>query len=536
MAAQLETRGQLQDFLGILRRRKWQVLLPALFVLAFGAAFAVIVPKKYVVRTQVELRPVGVSVSVKDGANATFQIRARERVKKVVGELKNEQYLSLPPEERNDFLIDVVDDIKVRVDTVRDGMPSFVNIEYSSIDRPWAVTFLRALRDDWIDDVVQRDRNKLTDERQKLFEEKHKLERELLRQEAAVTELKLQHGLSATQPVPGSGRTRDEDPTFVRLVQNRARIDALELSVARMRVEMASTQKQLDELPEMLSSEQEVVTGVGNEEKLAALDAEILDIQTRMKGYRPMNKKFVQLARELEALYEQKEQLTHITTRSELLSTPRPNPAREPMQKKIDDLESAIDGAEAERAQLAKRVEQDERTIAVLQPVYEELNIKETLLANLRENLQATDKRYTEASQRRELIEGPLGNPFSITEDVVSPMRPTEPDPNLILVFSLMAGLAAGLALAVGLEYSKNCFRSVHDISRILVVPVLGSIDTIVTRREQSLQSARRIVVGVSSVLLIGSVVFVTWAWANNKDLLSNGMLEKIERVRSKFR
>ena len=67
MAVQIETRGQLQDFLDVLRRRKWQVLLPALFVAALGAAFAVIVPKKYVVTTQVELRPIGVSVSQAGG-------------------------------------------------------------------------------------------------------------------------------------------------------------------------------------------------------------------------------------------------------------------------------------------------------------------------------------------------------------------------------------------------------------------------------------------------------------------------------------
>jgi uncharacterized protein involved in exopolysaccharide biosynthesis len=86
MAGPIESRGQLSEFLEVLRRRRWQVLLPALFVLAFGTAFAVIVPKKYLVHTQVELRPVSVSVSSKDGANATFQIRARERIRKVVGD------------------------------------------------------------------------------------------------------------------------------------------------------------------------------------------------------------------------------------------------------------------------------------------------------------------------------------------------------------------------------------------------------------------------------------------------------------------
>src|SRR5262245_52112492 len=113
MAVQIESRGQLAEFLDVLRRRRWQVLLPAAFVIAFGAAFAVIVPKKYLLRTQVELRPISVSVSSKDGANAAFQIKSRERIRTVVADLKNETYLTLPPEERNPFIVDLQNDVKV---------------------------------------------------------------------------------------------------------------------------------------------------------------------------------------------------------------------------------------------------------------------------------------------------------------------------------------------------------------------------------------------------------------------------------------
>ena len=80
MATQVEAQTQLQDFLGILKRRKWQIVLPGAILVSFGIAFAVIVPKKFVARTQVELRPVGVSISAKDSGNASFQIRAQNRI------------------------------------------------------------------------------------------------------------------------------------------------------------------------------------------------------------------------------------------------------------------------------------------------------------------------------------------------------------------------------------------------------------------------------------------------------------------------
>lgn len=535
MGVQIETRGQLQDFVDILRRRKWQVLLPAAFVIALGAAFAVLVPKKYVVKTVVELRPVSVSVSSKDGANATFQIRSRERVKKVVQDLKNEEYLTLPPEERFQFLMDIVSDVKVRLDRAGDNVTTFVNIEYASVDPLWARTFLRALREDWIQDVIDRDRNKLRDEKEKLFEAKQKLERELKRQEEEVTELKRKHNLSATQSVPGDG-ARGEDPVYARLQLAKQRALELENEISRQDKQVELLRKSYEEMPELVASEQQVVAGSSNDAELRALDEQIVEMRHQIDAYRPEHTKFKKLSRELDDLLDRREQLAHIVQRSEVLTTSTPNPEREPLRKRIEALEfDRATNANALEA-VEKRIEDDERTHAELQKVYEELRVKGVSIANLQASLTSTSIAYTNKAQQFEMVDGPTGNPFSITEEVVPPLRPTEPNPWLIVSFSVLAGFGLGIALAVLLEYSKNCFRSVHELSRVLVVPVLGSVNRIVTRREVRLTAARRVLVGLSSVLLLGSVAFVTWAWAKSPELLSPAVREKIEVFRSRFR
>jgi hypothetical protein len=43
-------------------------------------------------------------------------------------------------------------------------------------------------------------------------------------------------------------------------------------------------------------------------------------------------------------------------------------------------------------------------------------------------------------------------------------------------------------------------------------------------------------VIGLSSILLIGSLAFVTWAWAQSPELLSSGLRAKIELLRARFR
>ena len=56
------------------------------------------------------------------------------------------------------------------------------------------------------------------------------------------------------------------------------------------------------------------------------------------------------------------------------------------------------------------------------------------------------------------------------------PVRPTQPDPILIIIFSLLFSLALGLGLSLLLEYSRSCFRSINDITRVMVVPVLSGV------------------------------------------------------------
>lgn len=536
MAGSIETRGQLQDFLEVLSRRRWQILLPAAFVISLGVAFAVIVPKKYLVKTQVELRPVGISVSSKDGANAPYQIRSRERLTNVVAKLKNEKFLTMTAEERYQLLTDIQDDLRVRIDRGVDGAASFVNIEYTSVDPVWARTFLPALREHWINDVLDRDRNKLHDERSKLLEERQKLSRQLEAAEAELADLRRKNGLSATQPLPSADSTRNEDPVYLRLQNTLEAIRQLDLRIEQDKVALATKRELYDALPEFVEGESTVIEGTSNEAQLKELDLKILELQSQLKTYRPIHPKYREISAELESQLELREQTSRVVTGRDVVKTTKTNPDRAPLLRQIEDLDSSLKQAIATRAKLRDTADADERRQADLQGVYEQLSVLGTRAANLRQSLASTEARLTTKTQDLAMIEGPLANPFSITEEVIPPSKPTEPDPKIIVAFSIVAGLALGLALAVGLEFSKSSFRNVHELGRVMVVPVLGSINRIVTRREERMRSARRVLVGVSSLLLIGSVVFVTWAWAQSPELLSTGVREKIELLRAKFR
>jgi capsular polysaccharide biosynthesis protein len=536
VAVQVETQGQLQEFLEILGRRKWQVLLPAAAVLALGVFVAVVVPKKFVARTQVELRPVGVSISPKEAANAPFQIKALSRIKKVVQDLQNREYLALPPEDQVDWLLKVQKNLKVTIAQSSQQGTSFVDVEFSDVQREWAADFLRALRNDWIQDVVQRDRRKSEDELSKLREARGRLESRLTREEEQLTDLLRSHGLSATQPAPGADASRSEDPVFERLKRNEAELEAAESTSATLEVRIDAMNQRLGSMPPRLELGETVVGGVSNQEELDGIERQIQELQAQLQGIRPQHSRYKQIQDHLHALEDRRGQLTRLITKGELQRNSAPNPELAPLRQKIEEAETDLRVARARAESLRGQIETDRARVAELQDVYREVRERKERIARLSTELADAESVYQRKSREVEQLQSPLANPFEITQEVDVPTKPTEPNPWLIVGFAGAAGLGLGLALALFLEFSRSSFRSVADIARVMAVPVLGSAAPITTRRERRLAAARRVVVAVSSVVFVGAVLFVTWAWANDAKYLSQDLRDAIEGLRARLK
>ncbi len=536
MAVEVETRGQVQEFLGLLSRRRWQILLPLFVILSLGVFFAVIVPKKYVVKTQIELRPVGVSVSAKEAANAQFQIKSRERIKKVAQELQNREYLALTPSQQQDWLEDEQKSVKVSTVQGTNSVTSFVNIEYSNVNPTWAVDFLRALRNDWTSDVIERDRNKVKEELATLRDARSRLDSQYKAAEEAYTEILRRHGLSATQPVPGQNATRTEDPVFERLRRNEGLYDEKQSELEQFRVILEDTRRRLNELPARIEMDETVVGGFSNDDEITKIELQILEAEKRLQGYRPTHSSYQKIQDELRSLESTREKLLRLTSKGELQRNSKPNPEIQPTRAGIDKLESGIRVATARRDSLAKEIETDRQKVEELQPIYGDVREKREAISRLTANLAVADAAYQAKSREVDHLMSPLANPFDITQEVYPPTKPTEPNPLLVISFALVAGIAIGLGTAVLLEYSSNGFRTVGDIGRVMAIPVLGSVQRIVTRREVRSVTVRRAAIGTVSVVFIGSVLFVTWAWANDAQYLSQDLRDSIEGLRAQLK
>jgi hypothetical protein len=201
----------------------------------------------------------------------------------------------------------------------------------------------------------------------------------------------------------------------------------------------------------------------------------------------------------------------------------------------ISDAESKAASLDARRAALATTITEEEKLVDTLHEAYRNVRLSEERIGRFKQDLLEAETRYQVKVQDAEIAKSKVSNPFAILEEINVPNKATEPNPWIIVVFSIVAGLGLGVALAVLLEYTKSCFRSVYDISRVMAAPVLGNINTIVTHRENRQRFARRVLVGSAGALVLGSLAFVTWAWAHDQDagLLSPALRKAIEGFRS---
>ena len=533
MAVQIEARGQIQDFLDVLRRRLWLVVVPAVFGIVIGTCLATVIPRKFLAKTQLELRQIGPTNIAKEGQNAKFQILAPARIKKVVEELKPPAYLALEEVDRREFLNGAQRNLSVRPDVGGNQSSIFITILYTHVDRIWAGTFLRALRDDWKDDVLEQDRNKLKDEKMRLGQERDKLEKQLEKEEQELADLKKEHGISATQPIPGAASgLRAEDPDYTRLQDAKTQLFKTGLELETRKADTKRLEQQYAEMPEKITKES-VVAGKDNEEKIQALQTEILTLNEKLSGYGKAHSRYQKLLSEIESKERQKAELEGLVTRSQLTSTEVKNPDKDRVRAELDKNKSVVAGLEGTRKILSETIDTLERKMADLSDIYRQVRERETKIMRVRDELKDADRDYQAKVRLVELGEGPRSNPFAILEEINVPPKPTEPNPLLVIAVAVMASLGIGVGLAVLLEYSKSCFRSVYDISRVMVVPVLGNINTIVTAREARMKRTRRVLVGSASFLFLGSLCFVTWAWAENSELLSPSLRSAIEGLRS---
>ena len=177
--------NQLLEFLHALRRRRYQVLVPALLVATIGICFAVIVPKTYQISTRIQINEARIEPEFRrvnpqesgvrrEASSAYDHVVHYERVKEIIDRNLSQwpEYVQAKGEqERQLFLKQVLKRLWASpANSSSKTGTIFVDIKYSDENPMRAARFLDELSQSWLIAVFEADRTSLRDEIRQLQE------------------------------------------------------------------------------------------------------------------------------------------------------------------------------------------------------------------------------------------------------------------------------------------------------------------------------------------------------------------------------
>lgn len=545
MAVEIESSGQIGDFLNVLRKRRMQVVMITLTVVTFGTVFAVIVPKKYVVETTVELldqtgqvRNPAEAATQKEMPNSEAHIKDFNRVKMVLDEdLNDPEYGRLDQLGRNEYVEQTRRSIRVKVRDKRgkDARGStFVDITYSDVDANRAEDFLQHITNRWVEDVVQRERNVLVRERN---EYQNQVDAAQLNFDGVVqqwTDLVREMGISLTHP-DELENSKEEDPVFVELRRARTERELAEAELEEIRATIAAKKEKYDALERKIPEER-VEDAVEFQSQIAQLELKITMMRAEQQGKTPEHSRYKVIDIEIEKLEEQVAALQGNERESQSNRVYIDNPARATLREELDQLEVEAQGIEARYQKW--HVEVQEKSAAHQAQV---ANRHDLLLIDARWDAARAELDEAKARLRAQdakvrAMESAVGLPYRISKPASASAKPSEPNPWLIVGMSLFGGLGLGLAVAFVAEFSKNCYRNVQELTRVMGIPVLGAINLIETSADRRRHRLRRAMVGGSTLVFLGGVAWFTYAWALHPEQLPTSVISVVDDLRMSLR
>jgi len=396
-----------------------------------------------------------------------------------------------------------------------------------------AERLLKDLVQAFIDAVMERDLNQLTRELKDLEDQLKDFRTTYNTVRRDYDELAKAMEVDPMRPLE-EARGRSGDPVLDRLEGMRDEKENLDVQIKAAVAEEALAAKNLDDEPEFIP---EVVTdaGVTFAEQIAMLEIQRRNLEEAQRRYKPAHSSWRALDEQIREIGIQIEQLKDLATDRDVRNVNVPNPAIADLRAALREASMRLESLRTSRAALNDKITRLAVEAATRLEQYSELMDLHADKVNLRKILNEKEAEKVKKGFAVATLKNTYdleGRPYEVVKPPLAPAKPETPNPWIIALFSALAGLALGGALALAAEYGRNSYRSVGDVASVMAVPVLGAINTIVTTGEARRAQMLRAFVGLSSAVILGGLVWFTWIWAHSPERLPTEVLQAIDDFR----
>ena len=494
---------EIGDYVDILKRRKWSLIVPAVLVMLIAGAVAFLLPSIYKSSATILIEEQDIPA---DFVMSTVTGYAEQRIQSTQQRIMSTSKMvdiinrfNLYPEYLDRWSTEeIVDKMRedihldlISVDTIdrRTGRPTAATIAFTlSYEGKQAPTVQRVadtLVSLFLSENLQVRQRQTTETTQFLEEETQRVREQLEAVDKKITEFKSRHMNSLPEMLQVNLQSIDNIESGIQRIQDQIR---------SLREREGYLETQLASIPEMEDPEKE---------RLQSLEMELVNLKSKFTDDYPDVKKLRGEIAELKKRMAEKEAIpmaqrqqpdntAYITLASQLSSTRAE--IKMLLQQKTD-MEAKAE-AYRQRIETTPKIEQEYNALVIDQN-------------NTRAKYEDLSRKVMESNVALGLEKEQKGERFTLIDPARLPEKPFKPNRLAICLIGLVLGIGAGVGVAALREFSDQSIHSPLDLAKVSSLPLLVSIPIIVTRRDRRNRRLKYLSWGVACLLILGIGVAV---------------------------
>ncbi|WP_155316551.1 GumC family protein [Desulfosarcina alkanivorans] len=489
---------EIGQYVDILNRRKWHLIVPAVLVMLVAGAVALLLPSIYKSSATILIEEQDIPA---DFVMSTVTGYAEQRIQSTQQRIMSTTRLveiinrfNLYPEYKDRWTTEeIVDKMRedihldlISVETIdrRTGRPTAATIAFTlSYEGKQAATVQRVadtLVSLFLSENLQVRRRQTTETTEFLEEETGRLKGQLDELEEKITVFKARHINSLPEMLQVNLQS---------LNSAESGIQRLDDQIRSLREREGYLETQLASIPEMEDPEKD---------RLKMLELELVNLKSQFTDDYPDVKKMRGEIAELknrmaakanapDGQREQPDNAAYITLASQLASTRAE--IRSLLQQKADS---------------AAKVEVYRQRIETTPKIEQEYNSLMVDRNNTRAKYEDLSRKVMESNVALGLEKEQKGERFTLIDPAPLPEKPFKPNRLAIALIGLVLGVGAGVGVAAVREFSDQSIHTPLDLAKVSSLPLLVSVPTIVTPGDRRNRRLKRISWGVAGIVLVG--------------------------------
>jgi len=523
------------DYLAILKRRKWALIIPFMVIVLAAALTALLLPPSFKSSATILIEQREIPAEYVTSSMTTFAEQRMQSIKQRVLTSKQLQELilrfKLYPKLRDKMGIDEIvakmrsqitlTPVNVEIADRRSGRTATATIAFTlgfEGDSPkQAQQVVDTITTLFLSEDLKVRTEQASSTLSFLKMEKERIKEELAGYQGQLARFKKEHADSLPEVFQLNMQGLDN---------TERNIESAKESLRTLKEKKEALEEELINIPEKM---EDVFVGGSqkdeDEQRLEMLKLELINLKTKFSDrYPDVQKKKDEIA-EVSAKVEKK--------KAEKVQEPgenfRKNPAYVTLSSRLAGIKSDIDSTKNRIRDLLGLAEDYKKRLAATPGVEEKYNAILSERNNLNLKYNEMQAKMLEADMAKTLETEQKGERFSLVESAKLPEKPFKPNRLAIVLIGFVLGIGAGVGLAAVMEFSDSSFRDAESLSRATGMPVLTVVPEIETRRDRTM---KRLKAGVLSLLLVSAAalaVLLFDSYVMDLAVLLTKVMRKIE-------